>query len=164
MSDRLATLVHEFCFNTICGHESGFYKFFVMKDLDLDALKGDMSNMIKFTTANYLNSAYKSLIKKDDEYIIEKFGEMMQINNHSAICLLNIISAVILDVHIDLDRKLLNTKSYQLYMGSLQQQLTTKSQHILDILVKNLSHSCTGTDISTCDPDKPMFVLSTTFL
>jgi hypothetical protein len=165
LAGQLAILLRDFCFSTICGHESAFYKMFVKRQEDLNNLKeGGMSNFIKFATANYLNGAYVSLIKKNDPYIIEKFGEMCQINNHSAICLLNIIAVVILKVHTSLDRKLFNINSYELYMGSISQQLNIESRRILEKLTKNVSHQCHGTDISTCDPNKPMFGVSATII
>ena len=155
-TNALAKLICDFCFETMQGHESGMYKFLPTQDLD-DLLTPNMIFVIKDATLNYLNEAYKSLILKSDPYIQDKFDAMCKVNGHSEICLLNIIAAFIMNIHISLDRSKFDISSYDTYMQSVMVQLNAKRETSLDTLSKSISHKCTGTDISTCDPNQPMF-------
>ena len=160
---ELAQLLCNFCFSTIQGHESGLYKGIKMKTLNanIKILQTETTlNIIKNITAHYLNKAYISLIKKDDPYIIEKFNEMTKINNHSAICLLNIIMAFIMDIHSSLNRSILDISSYDLYMKSVMNQVNSKYEDCLNALYKSISHECQGIDIKTCNPYEPLFFLT----
>lgn len=149
----LADLIVEFCLNTIKGMESGFYKTFAKKNtliLTTNVLQDTINGFI----IDYLNRTYRSLIVDDDVYITDVF-EKMKPYNHSFVCILNIIAQLIKVLVEKMHRPLLQTGSYESYMTSVEQQL-----HILAYIFRsnmNLSHKCTGIDIRTCDPDKPMF-------
>ena len=156
----LAKLLREFCFNTVTGHESGIYKgiYQGLIPMPIGTLREEkILIIIKDLTINYLNGAYVSLIKKDDPYILNKFDAMCKINGHSAICLLNIIMVFIMGTHSKLDRSTLDIRSYDSYMCCIKSQLDAMREPTLEILVRSISHTCTGTDISTCDPSEPMF-------
>jgi hypothetical protein len=157
-TNALAKLLCDFCFETITGHESGFYKLNQIKKLPVANIVGDeMIILIKNVTLFYLNDAYKSLILKSDPYILAKFDAMCKINNHSEICLLNIIALTIINIHADLDRSQFDITSYDTYMKSVRDQLAFRFESVLNVLTNSISHTCTGIDISTCDPNEPMF-------
>lgn len=147
----LETHIIEFSVNTIIGMESGFYKVCIDRTLlQTHALQSTINGFI----IDYLNGTYRSLILRDDAYIVETFDKMTPFN-HSMVCILNIIAFVLKYVIENLHRNLLNIKSYDLYMTSIKQQL-----YILANLCRykmNLSHQCHGIDIKTCNPDEPMF-------
>lgn len=139
------------------GHESGFYKLYQIKKLPIGNLLGDeMIILIKNVTLFYLNDAYKSLILKSDSYILDKFNAMCKINNHSEICLLNIIALTIINIHVNLDRSKFNITSYDTYMKSVGDQLDVEFTSVLNTLENSISHTYTGIDISTCNPNEPM--------
>lgn len=141
----------EFAINTITGMESGFYKVFPDKTM---LTTNDHQSIINGFIIDYLNRTYRSLILHDDPYITETFGKMAPFK-HSFVCILNIIAYLIKYLIENTQRQLLNTSSYSHYMTSIRQQL-----YILSTLYRsklNLSHSCHGTDITTCNPDEPMF-------
>lgn len=155
----LAKLICDFCFDTIIGHNSGVYKSFMMKkELDINYLRSPLIlTLLSSATMNYLNNAYSSLIRKDDPYIINKFNEMCVIKNHSKICLLNIIFAIILQIESDIDRAKLDIDSYEKFMESLRKQTTNMYTATWEKLSNIVSHECHGEDIEKCDPNKPMF-------
>ena len=158
----LAKLICDFCFETIRGHESGLYKAINTGLLDIGIntlLTPNMKPIIMNITANYLNNAFVSLIKRNDPYIIEKFDAMCKIKNHSVICLLHIIMAFIQKVHFSLDRTKLDISSYENYMKSVSSQLDPIVEETLNSLIKSISHQCNGIDIKTCDPNIPLFVM-----
>lgn len=157
-TNALAKLLCDFCFETMQGHESGFYKLHQIKKLPIADLLGDeMIILIKNVTLYYLNDAYKSLILKSDPFILDKFDAMCKINNHSEICLLNIIALTIINIHVNLNRSKLDITSYDTYMNGIRDQLDSEFTSILNTLTNSISHTCTGIDISTCNPNEPMF-------
>jgi hypothetical protein len=163
---ELVVLIKEFCFSTIKGHESGLYKSFSDKlfgdELGLDTLQNEhVFSIIAEITVNYFNTVYVSLIKRDDPYIINRFDKMCEINNHSAICLLNIMFAIVINLHGDFNRQNLNIDSYKLYMKSIDNELDSKMQTLFDKLMASISHTCKGMDILKCDPNIPMFSVKT---
>ena len=149
----LSTLIRKFCFNTIRGHESGLYKSALYRDI----MQTDMAVIIlAHITIEYLNGCYKSLILRNDKYVIDVFDDMQKIDNHSVICLLHIILETIKMVHFRFDRNKLDMTNYDCYMISVDKELTDKIK-IVDKLEEILSHKCNGIDIKTCDPTKPLF-------
>ena len=159
--NKLVRKLIEFCTETIKGHESGFYKTVTntsMLPLTRDDLKTDkMYNIITLSAINYLNICYKSLILKNDPYVINKFKEMTDIFTHSEVCLLNIICMLLMKVHTGLDRKNLDIASYEKYMKSLTVEIDLLTSPQYNMLLQNVNHVCTGEDITTCNPNEPMF-------
>jgi hypothetical protein len=160
MTQELSKLIKDFTKDTMKGQESAIYKTvsgnaniigISKENLTNNNIKGIFSEFV----SNYLNHCYKSLILKDDQYVLEKFSQMKSLHNHSEICLLNIIAALIANTHQQMDRSILDTKSYESYMLSVDSVLASILDNIK--LDDKLSHTCTGMDINKCDPDKPMF-------
>jgi hypothetical protein len=160
MTQELSNLIKDFARETMKGQESALYKTFAgntnilgisKENLTNNNIKGIFSEFI----SNYLNVCYKSMILKDDPYVLEKFGKMKSLHNHSEICLLNIIAALIANTHQQMDRSVLDTQSYEAYMLSVNFLLISILDNIK--LDDKISHTCTGMDISKCDPNKPMF-------
>jgi hypothetical protein len=42
-------------------------------------------------------------------------------------------------------------------MANIKAQLLSMKNYVVNELVDKISHTCTGIDINTCDPNKPMF-------
>jgi hypothetical protein len=155
---KLSKLIADFIVSTITGTESGFYKQFRQKKI-VDKLNDSTFMKVAIATAhvNYFNILYKSLILKNDEYVTKKFLSMHNIMNHSYICLLNIIFKVCVDVHQIIPRSEMIVNCYENYMLIVKAMLDNINPFIIDMLKEMLSHNCNGTDISTCNPDEPMF-------
>lgn len=155
----LPELIVDFCHETIIGHESAFYKVFAIKEKSPAILTSiQITGLIASATVTYLNNIYVSLITQNDPTTItEKFESMCKINNHSAICLLNIICTMITNLHLNFDREKLDTKTYDTYMMTVKKQLENTFASTIEILNKSISHQCGGIDIRTCDPTKLMF-------
>lgn len=163
-SKNIVGVINEFVFNTIMGHESGFYKMTMMgKMLTKEDLKKDekMHGMIAFAIVSYLNDAYRSLILKNDPYFLEHFNNMAKHKNHSMICLLNIVFVVLQTIHMNFDRSKLDITSLESYKASVMSQLIQRKTEITPKLIDMMSHECKGIDIKTCDPNEPMFHLGT---
>lgn len=161
----LARTILEFCKTTIMGHESGMFKSFYHRGTAIDDNTYKM--IIQISAANYLNSVYKSLILKDSEYITTIFDRITAISNHSKICLLNIILPIVIAMHLKIERseqQFGNNDQFHVYynkhMNSVARQLDQIENDIIESLSRTLSHECHGIDISTCDPNKPLFTIS----
>lgn len=163
MSDKteLVKIMCDFMTATITGHESAFYKAITAKMLgvDLSALKNAQLTQCLIAPAmmNYMNGAYVSLIKNNDEYINDYFSRMQGVCGHSCICLLNIIFFTGLSIHMSLDRTNLDISSYDNYMKTVTNQLAITIEKTKEILLESISHVCNGIDIKTCDPNVPLF-------
>lgn len=160
MTDKLANLMSDFICETIGGFESGLYKSLTSHKEDINKIKSqNMTFLLVNFNINYYNRAYSSLIRKNDPYIVEKFGEMNKIMNHSYICLLNIMFKLTTEIITGYDRTLFNTTSYEDYMKSVKIVLDTCKEFLLTELPNMISHNCTGIDIQTCNPDEPLFYM-----
>jgi hypothetical protein len=160
MTDKLANLMTNFICDTIRGYESGLYKSFVMNNKNMnDILTHKMTFILVNFNVKYFNNAYSSLIRNDDPYIMEKFGEMHDVINHSYICLLNILFKLTTDIITSYDRSIFNVFSYDEYMKSVDIVLETFKKVLLDELTKMISHNCNGIDITTCNPNEPLFYI-----
>jgi hypothetical protein len=160
MTDKLANLMTNFICDTIRGYESGLYKSFVMNNKNMnDILTHKMTFILVNFNVKYFNNAYSSLIRNDDPYIMEKFGEMHDVINHSYICLLNILFKLTTDIITSYDRSIFNVFSYDEYMKSVDIVLETCKKVLLDELPKMISHNCNGIDITTCNPNEPLFYI-----
>jgi hypothetical protein len=160
MTRELSKFIKNFAKETMKGQESALYKTLAVNTNILGISKENLTNnnikgIFSEFISNYLNSCYKSLILKNDTYVLGKFSEMKSLHNHSEICLLNIIATIIANTHQQMDRSILNTQNYETYMLSVDILLISILDNIN--LDDKISHTCTGMDISKCDPNKPMF-------
>lgn len=155
--DELVKIMLEFIRNTIMGHESGFYK---MLNGAPNMLSSDsMHTMIDLAAANYLNSAYRALIRDDDEYFMKYFNDMSAVMNHSQICLLNITFVFLTSIHKGMTRKKFDLSSYSNYMESVRSDVDRVINEMKAKLTYSISHECKGENIKTCDPNIDLFVI-----
>lgn len=150
--------VKNFIIDSMSGVESALYKSTKIQNHALEHLKQNETKSIIFMlTIKYLNICYRSLILKDDNYVIDKFNEMIKYKKHSFICLLNIYARVMQMIIEMIDRSHLEVDSYEKYMDSYNTQLLMMIGTME--FEKLVSHDCKGIDITICDPDKPLFQL-----
>lgn len=149
--DRLTDLIIAFISETIYGHERGFYRAGLTPN---DA-------MIQFAAVNYLNGCYKSLILKDDEFVITKFKEMTELIGHSEVCLLNIIAQLLMMLHLNLDRSKIDRTTLETLSQTVETEVKNICQKIREMVKKSISHECHGDSIESCDPNVPLFELRT---
>jgi hypothetical protein len=155
--DELAKIMIEFIRNTIMGHESGFYK--MLNGAPNMLMSDSMHTMIDLAAANYLNAAYRALIKDDDEYFMKYFNDMSAVMNHSQICLLNVTFVFLTSVHKMMNRKRFDIGSYGKYMESVSSDVDRVIGEMKGKLVNSISHECNGEDIKTCDPNQDLFIV-----
>jgi hypothetical protein len=143
----------QFLINTISGQESGLFKMKHLLSVDIKDVK--MKMLLQRTMMEYLNSAYRSLILKSDTYILNSFDAMKKEKSHSDICLLNMQMQLILNAIMAINRTNFNVSSYEEYM----QSMVDSYEKYFDTVDfdKLLNHECNGIDISTCDPNEPLF-------
>lgn len=157
---ELAICVTEFIKTTMSGQESGIYKASKMKSPPIkcdDLNKMHTANVFMIFICDYLNVCYKALILKNDDYVVDEFKKLTSIHGHSEICLLNIIFAIMTNIHTRLDRKLYDISSYEKYMKSFVDQFETIENDVVTMLTQKLSHDCKGIKIETCNADEPLF-------
>ena len=148
-SATLSDILVEFIENTILGQMSGCYKVgFGLK----------YTSIYQVTLVDYFNILYKSLILEDDKYVVEKFTKMQSFDNHSCICLLNILFyASIMTCSKIQESNLELNNGYEVYIDSCTKEIRKTTKEIKESLDKSISHKCTGIDIKTCDPNVEMF-------
>lgn len=151
----LSTLISNFCLNTIEDHESRVYEVFSEQNKLVILNNEQFAEFIKDATNHYLNAVYAALIRKDNQYVVESFEQMC--NDHSPICILNIILLVIKSVHLNLNRYRLNISSHDSYIKSLFDQINPKKEFVIKLITSSLSHQCKVIDINSYDPDKSIF-------
>jgi len=117
---QVADLILAFASETIIGHERGLYKQGIPVSVPA----------IQLATANYLNVCYKSLILRDDPFVIQKFKEITDVIGHSEVCLISIIMQIILALHQSIDRSNLNFESVSTLENGLNVQLALLTQLI----------------------------------
>ena len=150
----------EFVDSTLLGQESALYK---SCETSLRQPRSILKSrvvlvILQHTLVDYLNACYKSLILNDDEYITKQFDAMTLSHGHSAVCLLNILASMIFNTANTFDRSLLDISSYESYMKAASDQLSVIRLTHAPTLQRSLSHTCSGMDIKSCDPNKPLFV------
>lgn len=162
--ESFETNLIEFIYNTMCGQESGIFKSIVTNTLDipLTTLKTPLVlELFNEAIVDYLNQCYRSLILKNDIYIIKTFEKIKNSSpekNHSYICLLNIIAYMILFFHKRIIRENLDISSYNNYMTSFTDEFNNVySKNICELRIK-FNHVCKDTrNIEDMDPDVDIF-------
>lgn len=150
-----------FAKNTIAGQESGLYKSLYLhkiKIANIDNIRCDtVKILLQYSIMDYLNACYKSLILKNDNYVISCFDKMKKEKNHSEICLLNILFVVLRSAIIDVDRHKFNDTTYDNFMYSVQREYEIFLNTI--DYEKLLNHECSGEKIENCNPNESLFYI-----
>lgn len=152
---KMAGLIFDFCRDTIVGQEGGLYRMLGPEQLTDNYLEP----IIITVSAQYFNGCYRSLILKDDPYILERFGAMKAVFDHSYVCLLNIVFTFKMELHKKLERERLDKSTYTKYKESVEEILELFRSIFTGGISHSINHECTGEDISTCNPDEEMFIL-----
>lgn len=58
------------------------------------------------------------------------------------------------------DRILFDITSYEKYMNSVENVLDTCKKFLVSELPDMISHTCSGIDIKTCNPNEPLFYIN----
>jgi hypothetical protein len=148
---QLAQLMLDFISETILGHERGLYRAGIPVS----------RNVILGAAMNYLNGCYKSLILKDDEYVVQKFKEMTDLVGHSEVCLINIIMQILQLTHMSLDRTKIDTTSVDTLETTVKAEVGRIITPFKEKLAEGLAHVCHGEKIEDCDPNEPLFYART---
>ena len=150
----LAFCLIEFATNTLAGLESALYK--TLKD----GLVNVHNRMAPSLLANYLNETYKSLILQSNEYVLESFQKMKSFHKHSEICLLHMIMNICMGILQQMDCSRADFSTYDNYMYSITEQMKALGVLMLPILRDTVNHVCHGEGLEGCDPNDPLFVVS----
>jgi hypothetical protein len=153
---KLSNLILDFVKNTILGIESGMYKTMRLE------IKDTLIKIIQINfLVEYFNKAYSALILNTDQYFVQKFKEMHEELNHSYICLLNITFNFTIQLVQQINRDNLNVNTYELFMKSLEDEIIQHNIFQPSMIEPFISHTCTGIDIKTCNPNEPLFFIKT---
>ena len=151
---KLAVQMWVFIRQSVLGAQRGLYR-----TMSVDILSRPLT---VYTTApyaqnNYYNRIYRSLIKKDDEYINKEFSEMKSYMDHSTLCLLNILASTSFMLNAGLDATKMNYESLETYSDSVDDQINEWNERILMCLYTTLTHNCTGEDVKPTDELEDIF-------
>ncbi len=155
----IAQLICRFIRATTIGHERAIFQVMSKQSVPITTLQQPeiVGQLFVSATVQYFNSAYRSLILKNNAYIEGAFGAMHQFCGHSYICLLNIVFATCLSTHQSIDRSKLDVSSLENYQKSFELLLDPILADLQKNLAESLNHNCAGMDIDKCDPNKVMF-------
>jgi len=145
----------EFSGTIVCDIEM-FIKSNNLANLEHKILVKLISGMV----IDYLNKVYRSIILRDIPYICEVFDAMTS-HSHSFVCILNIIAHVVQIFYATMNRARItnaSSGSYAEYMSEVYLQLLLVKTELTKTL--KLDHKCSGIDIMTLDPNKPLFYSS----
>jgi hypothetical protein len=148
---KLGNLIIAFVSETIFGHERGFYR------TGMEVGTG----YIQLAAMNYMNTCYKSLILKNDPYVVGKFKEMTDLIGHSEVCLINIIMQIFISVHMSLDRSKIDRSTLETLSETVKVEIARVIEPLRDTIGKCVSHECHGEKIEDCDPNEPLFFVKT---
>lgn len=164
--DKILNLLLDFIINNfMIGQERAMYRaisgnFPSTNEFKISDLKTDnVGNIIAIFTAKYLNDCYKSVILRDDPYVVKTFDAIMAINNHSIVCLLNFIYYFIQICYKLMDRSLFNTDSLEVYSSRVNYQLGIIRFIIYKSFRGMMDHKCAGAKTSELDPNDPFIKL-----
>jgi hypothetical protein len=135
--------------STLLGQFSGFYKINGKNEFATS-----FKTVFPHVITHYLNGAYKSLILKDDEYIIKTFSSL---TSHSAVCLLHMFLHITRSIVDNFNYNNLRMDNYTDFMESVDSELMKSEMLKEDKIRLLISHRCEGYDISSCDPNIPLF-------
>jgi len=164
----------DFLVHTATGHESGLYKGTVSQ---LAALQQDGSQLaalqqqdgvtaiIQAATLRFFNDTYDEMAKLGAGVAVApgpavQFHQMCASIAHSPVCIINIAFRLYLELHLKLDRSLLDVSSYDAYMASVAIALRARLAKMprLESLFKQ--HECHGERVcEPLPPGKQMFYL-----
>lgn len=146
MSKEFIEYIKTYIHQVICGFESGIYK--MITQTNPDKLKYLANNHQPFIPLfrdlheTYYTSTFNSIVRRDDKYVIDTFDKFQNLSKHSKQCLLNILANLIVSVHFNLNRIDLQIENYNIYMKTLQAEITNVIS-VID-LVKLFDHKCEG--------------------
>lgn len=144
LEEKFSTYI-EFTTQCITGTYMSYYRIYKKFNIKTTFISG---------ICIYLNMCYKSLILKDDPFVVENFKKMQ---NHSPNCLLNIIFKIAKVIIEKYDFTYLENQ----YINSIRNSIRNK---IKDDIIDScffLAHECSGPkDISNEDPNKPFFEMN----
>jgi len=149
-----------FVMTTLRGQYSGLYKSGLVCTTPFARLK--MIHVGALVT--YFNDAYKSLIRRDDEYIVNVFNSIKKIYNHSEICLLNILFAACKKcIEMTVETNLNKDSGYQMFMACVEKELVriVGAMSMVASFRKLATHDCHGMKIELCNPEEDMFYMTT---
>ena len=154
----------EFVYNTMCGQESGIYKTILDNKLEIPLITLNTPLVVEiFSEAitEYLNQCYRSLILKNDVFVLESFKKLKDLSsekNHSYFCLLKIVANLIYYFNRRIVRENLDISSYNKYMTSFTNEFNNiYSSNVHEIRTK-FNHTCNDTqNIEKMNPNIDMF-------
>eukprot|EP01138_Halocafeteria_seosinensis_P006153 gb/GECG01006292.1/.p1 GENE.gb/GECG01006292.1/~~gb/GECG01006292.1/.p1 ORF type:complete len:175 (+),score=14.65 gb/GECG01006292.1/:1-525(+) len=154
--DRLAAAISSFLFTTARGTESALYQTITREEL---LNKASMGIKTTYCSIKYLNICYKSIIRRDNQFITDSFDHMTSIMQHSEICLLHLILNCLRRIHGMIERQYCDLSSREAYRASLAPQLIGAIATVYPSLVTSVNHGCTGTSIRNEDPEQELFTM-----
>lgn len=154
LTNELKANLIEFIKTTIIGFESGLYSHLG------ENMKNDYMGLVLLQfCAEHYNSVYKSLIIKDDKFIVEKFEQLENLSGHNCLCMIDILYRLTQKSITKLSRFNYNTTSYELLMESVKNQLDNIEWFENNELENLTSHSCTPILIENLDPNTKIFLM-----
>lgn len=159
---KLSIVMKTVILHAIIGHETAMYSH--CNAVACHFLKGLTNQwafglMLSKLSVEFFNTVGKEIILGEGKLGVftQLFDKMHAESGHSYNCLLHFAFHSCFNIHGNLDREKFDISSAKNYEQSIVAQL----EPVLDIFdaAKHFSHVCTGIDIKTCDPNKPLFTM-----
>lgn len=168
MSGAFTKQFLDFLLGVALGHESEFFKNAATFSHVL-IFKPPMDAMVQGVALNYFNNLYDALAYLNDhtvdapgpetQKLAAVFDTLCKSINHSPVCVINIAFRLYVQVHLGLDRSLLDVSSYDAYMASVEKQCRAHPCFTVP-LTALFQHQCAGARVcERMPPGKKMFHL-----
>lgn len=115
-------------------------------------------NVLKLSTANYFNTCYKSIILKDDPYVVEWYNKFWMYCDHSPVCLTHILFQLVCYVQEQVDYQILDYSSLDKFRSSSKEQIQLITFILKKEVIKLVNHECHGEKLEDLDPNVPLFI------
>ena len=151
----------------MAGQESAFYKHLALQPPSAvhTLTSPDILVAIIPSSIAYLNCCHRSLLKKDDEYVLSSFAQLQaafppHAPSHTSVCLLRVMGSLFPLLYENLDRSRLDVSSYSTYMMSFLAQCQAAFAQARPQIVALLNHRiCPLAPQSATNPNVPLIEL-----
>lgn len=160
MSQELVTAISTYISEVICGFESGMYKMVLQENKDRIKLLSNKHHpfitIFRDLHEEYYTRTCNSIVKRDNNNIVNTFDKFKKLSNHSDKCVLNILANLAVSIHFNLDRKTFTYQTHDQYMSSVKKEVSATTS-IINIS-KLFDHVCLTNNELELIPDGKKFI------
>ena len=151
---KLAIMIIKYIKTQITKTEEGLYDGVLEQQLPVYFLKDrGVTKLISELHEEGFNEQAEYYAEKIEPYYTG-WMEMLEILDHSIICLMSMVAQITVTIHVNINREELDTSSKDVYLKSVKKYLESAIDGMFLLeMIKMLSHECNG-DKDIGEPDE----------